>query len=137
MNKMSSAIFIIGGLALVGLTYYSYQRRKNVKSVSTDDYLRNFSLDSVDVETVDSLSLNDIVSYFKGLKLRKGHDIPFISNLHKVEFRDYQPSLNHAFMVATYNEDTNDVENYKLIETNSVELELLNIIGDEKLVVLS
>lgn len=137
MSKMSSTIFIIGGLALVGLTYYSYQRRKNLKSVSTDDYLRNFSIDGAEFETVESLSLNDVVSYFKGLKLRKGHDIPFICNLHKDGILKYQPSLNHAFMVATFNEDTNDVENYKLIETNSVELELLNIIGDEKLVVLS
>lgn len=135
---MNNTLIVIGGLALAGLAYYCYQRRKSKKIVSKDDYLRNFSLDSVDLETVDSLSLNDAVSYFKSLKLRKGHDTPFIADLNKTsELIHCHPTLNHGFMLATYNEDTSEIENYKLIQTDSVDLELLNIIGNEKLVVLS
>ena len=42
-----------------------------------------------------------------------------------------------ALFVATYNEDTDNIENYRSIEANELDDEIKNILGDEPLVVLT
>lgn len=125
---MNCTLLIIGGIALVGVAYYSYQRRKSKKNLPKkeliDELVSNF-----DAENVIKLSLSDVVNYFKSLSLKKGKDIPFIAVASKDEVKLY--------LLASYNEETDEVENYKLIAPESIDDKLINVIGNEALVVLS
>lgn len=79
-----------------------------------------------------------VVSYFKGLALRKGRDIPFIADENKLaELIHKAPTKNVGIFEATYNEDTNELENYRAIEADELDEDTKNILDQEKLVVLS
>ena len=79
-----------------------------------------------------------VVDYFKGLKLRKGRDIPFIADENKLADLIHQaPTKNVGIFEGTYNEDTNEIENYRAIEADELEPKFKDILGNEKLVVLS
>lgn len=79
-----------------------------------------------------------VVDYFKGLKLRKGKDIPFIADENKIaDLIHKAPEKNVGIFEATYNEDTNEIENYKAIEADEMDPQLKSVLGNEKLVVLS
>ncbi|MCF0186230.1 MAG: hypothetical protein HUJ98_07065 [Bacteroidaceae bacterium] len=85
------------------------------------------------------LSLMDhVVDYFKGLKLRKGKDIPFIADEKKIaDLIHKAPERNVGIFEATYNEDTNEIENYRALEADEMDDDLKKVLGKEKLVVLS
>lgn len=85
------------------------------------------------------LSLIDhVVNYFKGLKLRKGKDIPFIADEKKIaDLIHHAPEKHVGIFEATYNEDTNEIQNYRGIEADELDSDLKSILGNEKLVVLS
>lgn len=125
---MSNALLIIGGLALVGVAYYSYQRRKNQKTVSKEELI-NSLVSKIDPEIVEKLALSDVVNYFKGLRLRKGIDTPFIASTSK--------NGKKSYLLAVFNEETNEIANGKLISPESIDEDLNKIIGNETFVVLS
>lgn len=125
---MSSTLLVIGGIALVGVAYYSYQRRKSQKTVSKEE-LVNSLVAKMTSESVEKLSLSDVVNYFKGLRLKKGIEIPFIASTTKDGKR--------SFLLAVYNEGTNAIDNGKLLSPESIDNELRNVIGNETFVVLS
>lgn len=82
--------------------------------------------------------LDHVVSYFKGLRLRKGKDIPFIADENKIaDLIHKAPEKNVGIFEATYNEDTNEIENYRAIEADEMDSQLKSVLGKEKLVVLS
>lgn len=85
------------------------------------------------------LSFKDyIVDYFKGLRLRKGRDIPFIADENKIaELIHKAPVKDVGIFEATYNEDTNEIENYRALEADEMDSQLKSVLGNEKLVVLS
>lgn len=90
-------------------------------------------------EFVEILRITDVVYYFQSLQLRKGHDIPFIANAkHPVLQSMLNISTEHPFaiFVGTYNEDTDNIENYRLIEANEIDNEIQNFLKEEPLVVL-
>lgn len=79
-----------------------------------------------------------VIDYFKGLKLRKGRDIPFIADEKKIaDLIHKAPNKNIGIFEATYNEDTNEIENYRALEADEMDSELESVLGNEKLVVLS
>lgn len=79
-----------------------------------------------------------VVSYFKGLRLRKGRDIPFIADENKIaDLIHKAPEKNVGIFEATYNEDTNEIENYRAVEADEMDSQLKSVLGKEKLVVLS
>lgn len=85
------------------------------------------------------LSLTEyVVDYFKGLKLRRGKDIPFIADENKIaDLIHKAPEKNVGIFEATYNEDTNEIENYRALEADEMDSQLKSVLGNEKLVVLS
>ncbi len=79
-----------------------------------------------------------VVDYFKGLKLRKGKDIPFIAEKSKIaELIHNAPTKDVGIFEATYNEDTNEIENYRALQADEMDSKLKTVLGDEKLVVLT
>lgn len=125
---MNNTLLIIGGLALVGIAYYSYQRRKSQKTVSKEELI-NSLVSKMDSELVEQLALSDVVNYFKGLRLKKGVDIPFIASTTK--------NGKKAFLLAVYNEEGNEITNGKLLSPESIDDKLCETIGNETFVVLS
>lgn len=85
------------------------------------------------------LSFKDyIVDYFKGLLLRRGRDIPFIADEKKIaDLIHKAPVKDVGIFEATYNEDTNEIENYRALEADGMDSQLKSILGNEKLVVLA
>lgn len=79
-----------------------------------------------------------VVGYFKGLRLRKGRDIPFIANENKMRDLIHQaPQKSVGIFEGTYNEDTNEIENYRSLEADALDPQMKSVLGNEKLVVLS
>lgn len=79
-----------------------------------------------------------VIDYFKGLKLRKNKDIPFIADENKIaDIIHKAPEKNVGIFEATYNEDTNEIENYRAIEADEMDSQLRSVFDNEKLVVLS
>lgn len=78
-----------------------------------------------------------VVDYFRGLKLRKGRDVPFIADSNKIANLIHQaPQKEVGIFEATYNEDTDEIENYRALEADKMDSNLKNVLGNEKLVVL-
>jgi hypothetical protein len=89
------------------------------------------------IEGVISL-FDHVIDYFKGLKLRKGKDIPFIAKREALsEMIHNAPVKDLGIFEATYNEDTGEIENGRMLEADEISEDILDIIGDEKLVVLT
>lgn len=128
MSKMSNTLLIVGGIALVGIAYYSYQRRTTQKAISKEELINNL-VSKMDSESVDVLTLSDVVNYFKGLRLNKGIEIPFIASTIK--------NRRKSFLLAVFVEEKNVITNGKLISPESIDDELKKIIGNETFVVLS
>lgn len=79
-----------------------------------------------------------VVDYFKGLMLRKGKDVPFIADEHKIADLIHQaPQKNVGIFEGTYNEDTNEIENYRALEADEMDPQLKSVLENEKLVVLN
>lgn len=79
-----------------------------------------------------------VTSYFRGLKLRKGRDIPFIADEKKIaDLIHNAPVKDCGIFEATFNEDTQEIENYRLLEADEIDDSLRAVLGNEKLVVLS
>ena len=128
MSKMSNTLLILGGAALVGVAYYSYRRRKSQKPVSKEQLINDL-VDNLDAEVVDRLTLSDVTNYFKSLQLKRGRDVPFIAKAVKNGIDSY--------LLATFNEETKDIINNKLISPKSIDDELMKILENETFVVLS
>ena len=132
---MSNTLLIIGGIALVGVAYYSYQRRKSQQAASvkgpavSKEELINQIVKDLPVEKVDNLALSDVVNYFKSLSIKKDVDTPFVATTIKDGLKSY--------LLATFKEETNEVANGKLISPVSVDDKLLQLLGNETFVVLS
>lgn len=136
---MKTALIIIGGIAFLACAYY-YNKRKHAMDNSSQQAENITPEQAVDKafdelikistpEEIDQLSMDDVSAYFRGLKMRRGVDIPIVAQT----IRD-----NHKiYMLVTFNEKTNELENYKLIMPKSVTESLLTAIGQEKLIVLT
>lgn len=79
-----------------------------------------------------------VVDYFKGLKLRKGRDVPFIADENKIaDLIHKAPTKNVGIFEGVFNEDTNEIEHYRAIEADEMDSSLKTVLGNEKLVVLN
>ena len=128
---MKTAFIIIGGIAFLACAYY-YNKRKHAKAMTPEQALDRVFDDIIKTsapEEIERLSMDDVVLYFKGLKLRKSVDLPLIA----------QSILNNRkiYLLATYNEETESIENHKLIMPESATEDLLSAIGEEKLIILN
>lgn len=136
---MKTALIIIGGIAFLACAYY-YNKRKHTMDISpqqakniTPEQAVDMAFDELfqisEPEEIDQLTMYDVMAYFKGLKLRKEVDIPFLAQT----IRD-----NHKiYMLVTFNDKTNELENYKLIMPKSVTEDILSAMGQEKMIILN
>lgn len=125
---MSNTLIIIGGIVLVGVAYYSYKRKKSKRAISKEEVINELA-STLNPENVDKLSLSDVINYFKTLQLRKGIDTPFIAIAIKNGVKSY--------VLATYNEESNEIENGRLVSPKTIDDELIRVMGNETFVILS
>lgn len=137
---MNNFLWIAGGVALIAFAYVGYKRRESRKPLeepeapvdSKEEAVKKFieEIQAQDsIETVNLLSLADVVFYFKSMQLRKGIDVPFIAQTLKDDRKIY--------LLATYDEEENEVKNYRLISPDKIDDKIAEMIGEELLVVLS
>ena len=125
---MSNTLIIIGGIVLVGVAYYSYKRKKSKRAISKEEVINELA-STLNPENVDKLSLSDVIHYFKTLQLRKGIDTPFIAIAIKNGVKSY--------VLATYKEESNEIENGRLVSPKTIDDELIRVMGNETFVILS
>ena len=125
---MSNTLIIIGGIVLVGVAYYSYKRKKSKRAISKEEVINGLA-SKLKPENVDKLSLSDVINYFKTLQLRKGIDTPFIAIAIKNGVKSY--------VLATYNEESNEIENGRLVSPKTIDDEIIRVMGNETFVILS
>lgn len=92
-------------------------------------------------ETVDgSLKLEDVVAYFKTLNMVKGKQIPFLAlpdaeklagTLH---LRTNKPKV---LILGVYNEEKDELNPMKIVYADGFDEKIIEILGNEKLVILS
>lgn len=81
-----------------------------------------------------------VVDYFRGLRLRKGIETVFLGNANKQQFKDLlrkAPVKKVGLFEATYNEDTDEIGNYRFLEADEMDDKIRSVLGNETLVVLS
>lgn len=130
MGKMSSTLLIIGGLALAGVAYYSYKRRQLHAKKSPQEALDEFvaAIHPSDIETVDQLQMLDVVNYFKGLHLKQGEHVPFLAKTNR--------DTATVYILGVYEESSEEFKDFKVIAPKTVDDKVLEVIGNERLVVL-
>ncbi len=106
------------------------------------DALRNFftALKSFVQKIIQGIIsfVKEIVNYFKTLKLVQGKDIPFIANTEQLkEMIKNAPVKNVGIFEATYNEETDEIENARYLAADEIDEETQDILGNEQLVVLN
>ncbi|MCR5568051.1 MAG: hypothetical protein K6G31_02125 [Paludibacteraceae bacterium] len=119
-------------LVLIGFCTYAYKRREAKLGVQKRSGLDSQSIESLvknkEPEKIDRLQFSDITSYFKMLNLKKGEDVPFV----------YREDLtNNSLVMATFKETTQKVENLKYVVADEIDVDIKNMLGNEKLVVLN
>ncbi len=119
-------------LVLIAICTYAYKRREAKLGVQKRSGLDSQSIESlvknVEPEKIDRLQLSDITSYFKMLNLKKGEDVPFVYR---------EAPANNSLVMATYKETTQKVENLKYVVADEIDVDIKNMLGNEKLVVLN
>lgn len=81
---------------------------------------------------------NQVVDWFKNLQLKKGRDIPFISN--KQEFRELlqnAPVVDVGLFEGVYDEKTDEITKLRYIGAEEYDEKTESVLGDEDLVVLT
>lgn len=125
-----NTLFYVIGIGAVLAFAYAYHRRKHPQprtpEQALDEFMNGLQSDS---ETVEQLTMQDCAAYFRALNLRKNRDVPFIAQRLRQGKKEY--------LLGTYNQASNEIENYKLIAPNSVDNAVLEALGNERMVVLN
>lgn len=133
---MSALSFIIGAAAgvavVVGVAVYAKRKKASGKGAINPDKVAKGLLDNIPTEHVDTLAMKDIVFYFKSLRLKRGEHIPFIAKADA-----FKPSPLQGIVLAVYNDKTDKIEHAKNIVAKQVDQQVLKVLGNEPLVVLS
>ena len=135
-------VFLFSGSFVLGATicwvaYYMYKKGRKSVVPQIDG-----SLDSIKPEEVDKLNMSDVAAYFRGFQLKKGIDVPFIANAEAPLVRDIlknvsYPATGTTFILGSLNENTNNIENCRLIVAKEVGKDVVEAMGQDPLIVLS
>ena len=128
--------FVLGA-SVCGVAYYMYKKGRKSVVPQIDG-----SLDDIKPEEVDKLNMSDVVAYFRGFQLKKGVDVPFIANAEAPQVRDIlknvsYPATGTTFILGSLNENTNNIENCRLIVAKEVGKDVVDAMGQDPLIVLS
>lgn len=80
-----------------------------------------------------------VVAYFRGLKLRKGHDVPFIAKSDKLKEAIHNAREVHVggIFEGTLNEDTDEIENLREVYGDGLSKDIKDAMKSDPLIVLS
>ena len=131
-----SGSFVLGAI-VCWVAYYMYKKGRKSVVPQIDG-----SLDGIKPEEVDKLNMSDVVAYFRGFQLKKGVDVPFIANAEAPQVRDIlknvsYPATGTTFVLGSLNENTNNIENCRLIVAKEVGKDVVEAMGQDPLIVLS
>ena len=131
-----SGSFVLGAI-VCWVAYYMYKKGRKSVVPQIDG-----SLDGIKPEEVDKLNMSDVVAYFRGFQLKKGVDVPFIANAEAPLVRDIlknvsYPATGTTFVLGSLNENTNNIENCRLIVAKEVGKDVVEAMGQDPLIVLS
>lgn len=123
-------IVIIAVAAVGGIVYFQFKKKSNIQ---------------LNEEVVDTeLSMDDVISFFKMQKLDPKKHIPFIANGDCAEFRKLfhapYPKAKEGYcslLIGVYDEKTQEIIVNKLIHAKLLDKKIIEILGNEKLVVLN
>lgn len=122
--------FFICGVALFALTYYYSKNKSRAERPNKATIPRPIELgDDINPEPVETLSMNDVVSYFKMLNLTKETHTPFIM---RTDFKG-----DTIYILAVQNDSSGKIENMKVLLPKNVDNDILSMLGEDNLVVLS
>ena len=95
--------------------------------------------DNIPIKVIDgSTNFLDIAGWFKSLKLDKEKHIPFIAdpNVFKGMLK-FEQKKSVALFIGVYDEKSDEIIHSQIIEADELDPKTLEILGTEKLVVLS
>lgn len=124
-------IFAIAGLSLLAIGAYVFREKlfKNKTSVVFDKFL---------TQEVEVLSLKEVVTFFKDQKLNSLKDTPFLSSNSSETFKGFSEKKGYKTMLAgVYNESKDGFKLLKVYYYIKLSPDLIAIMGDEELVILS
>ena len=80
-----------------------------------------------------------VVAYFRGLKLRKGRDVPFIAKSDALKDAIHNAREVHVggIFEGTLNEDTDEIENLKEVYGDGLSKDVKDAMKSDPLIVLS
>ena len=80
-----------------------------------------------------------VVAYFRGLKLRKGRDVPFIAKSDALKDAIHNDRKVHVggIFEGTLNEDTDEIENLKEVYGDGLSKDIKDAMKSDPLIVLS
>lgn len=122
MKTILGVVLGIGAIAIAAVAVSKSKKRVPVES-----------------ETINgNLKLNDVVGYFKTLQLVKGKDVPFIARTNR--FKDVIKTNSikpQSLVLGVYNNQTEEFNPVKVIFCDGFDEKLLEVLGNEDLVVLN
>ena len=83
---------------------------------------------------------NNIVGWFKGLRLKKEEDIPFVINAKDPQFREMlknAPQKNVGLFEGVFNERTDEITHHEYLAADAIDNQTRQVIGNESVVVLT
>ena len=149
MTMKMKTFLIICGIALVVLAFYGNKKRQGKHLLQEEQGQpteRPYKIPPTIIDRIKkafgkkSESQEAFGPEFVEVLRLMDHDIPFVANAKHPKIQEMlndQSERPFALFVATYNEDTDNIENYRSIEANELDDEIKNILGDEPLVVLT
>jgi len=143
---MKITIIILVIVALCAVIAFFLLKQKQKKQEGKKTYKTSskiFQQEDVVVEA-ETVVFTDVVVYFKNLSLTKGRDIPFIAKANSKELQEVVSVIKKTedfndttLLLGTLNEETNEVENVKIIIAKSFDDKTKEVLGNESLVVLN
>ena len=91
------------------------------------------------IKTIEGkVNFQDIVAWFKSLSLDKNKDVPFIAKATELkDMLNYETKKNAALFVGVFNEEKNEIIHAQIIEADSFDDKILEVLGNEPIVVLT
>lgn len=123
-------IGVILALGIIACFAYKKSHKKGLDPKTLAGVFPN----NISVESVDELHMSDIVGYLKGLNLKQGSDIPFLAK--GSALKGVVPSTVN-YVIGVFDSQTEVVKYAKSFKAIAADKALLDVLGNEKLVVLN
>lgn len=129
--RIMKVIAIIALIAAAIGAYFYKQRKKNEVEIKSD------ILDS-------ELSFDEVIAFFKSKNLNKDIHTPFIANgdsekLKKMFHQPYPQGKEGyvSLLFGVYNGQTDEIEDIRLVYAKSLSSKILEVLGNDTMVILS